>query len=65
MPEWRDGIRKKYDAGPGKFPCPHKFRRTLHFMKLGTLIAKATHKAGIRQCGGCKKRQKILDGEVT
>lgn len=42
---------------------PGLFRRTLQKARLGDKIAAMTNAAGIRQCGGCKRRQALLNGE--
>lgn len=42
---------------------PGLLRKTLQKVRLGDKIAAMTNAAGIRQCGGCKRRQRILNGQ--
>ncbi len=56
--------------GPGQLPGtiidanwqpPDDWNVSMSSRGLGDVIAKVTHKLGIKQCGGCKKRQKTLN----
>ena len=44
-------------------PQPGLVRKALQKARLGDKIAAVTNAAGIRQCGACKRRQAVLNGE--
>jgi hypothetical protein len=56
-PDWCERV-----VGAREFECPHGVTAgSLPSRGLGDTIAKATKAVGIKPCGGCKKRQAILN----
>lgn len=55
--DWRENV-----TGVRDFDCPHGVTESnLPSRGVGDTIAKATKAIGIKPCGGCRKRQELLN----
>jgi len=68
---WRTAIAAKF-AAPTGWECPHGVpwdvgaalhTRLLRIARLGDKVERMTRAAGIRPCGGCRKRKAVLNGD--